>query len=135
MIVVDTSVWIDAHRHPSGASAATLKGLLDADEVALALPVRLELMAGVSRRDRAALARGLSSLPVSHPTDETWQLVERWIPVAAEKGHRFALADWVIAALADEVGGLVWSLDQDFAKLEQLKMVRNYAGLSAPRHR
>ena len=126
MIVVDTSVWIDAHRRPKGALADTLNALLDADEVALALPVRLELTAGISRRDRAALLRALSALPLIRPTDDTWNLIERSIPVAADKGHRFALADWLIAALTSEIGALVWSLDEDCAALERLNLVKRY---------
>lgn len=128
MIVVDTSVWIDAHRYPTRARARELRSLLDADEVALALPVRLELVAGVSRQDRHALLRGLSALPVIRPTDETWLRIERWVPAAADKGHRFALSDLLIAALADEIGGLIWSLDEDFEQLEKLKMARLFAG-------
>ena len=126
MIVVDTSVWIDAHRRPSGTVAQTLNALLDADEVALPLPVRLELVAGVSRRDRAALLRGLSALPVIRPTDETWKLIERWVPAAADKGCSVKVSRWLIAALASEIGGLVWSLDEDFADLERLKLIRRY---------
>jgi predicted nucleic acid-binding protein len=126
VIVVDTSVWIDAHRRPAGPHARTLRSVLDADEVALALPVRLELLAGVARRDRAVLARALSALPVLRPSDDTWGLVERWVPMAADKGQRFALADLVIAALTAEIGGLVWSLDKDFDQLERLKFVRRY---------
>ena len=127
MIVVDTSVWIDAHRRPKGALADTLNALLEADEVALPLPVRQELTAGISRRDRAALLRGLSALPLIRPTDDTWNLIDAWIPLAADKGHRFALADWVIAALASEIGALVWSLDEDFAALERLNLVKRYS--------
>jgi predicted nucleic acid-binding protein len=126
VIVVDTSVWIDAHRRPASALATTLKALLDADEVALALPVRLELAAGVSRRGRPALLRALSGVPLVPPSDETWRLIEQWVPAAANKGHRFGLSDWLIAALTHEIGGLVWSLDQDFGTLEQLKFVLRY---------
>lgn len=126
MIVVDSSIWIDAHRRPAGRTSATLKQLLDADLVALALPVRLELLAGVSRRDRAALARGLSALPVLRPSTETWALIERWVPAAADKGVRTGLADWLIAALAREIDALIWSLDKDFAQLERLNMACRY---------
>lgn len=126
MIVVDTSVWIDTHRRPTGSIARTLSSLLDADVVALALPVRLELAAGVSRRDRPALLRALSGLPLLRPSDETWRLIERWVPAAADKGHRLGLSDWLIAALASEIGGLVWSLDEDFGKLERLRLVQRY---------
>jgi predicted nucleic acid-binding protein len=126
VVVVDTSVWIEAHRHPSSARARALGELLDADEVALPVPVRLELAAGVSRRDKPALLRGLAALPILAPSQDTWNLIERWVPAAADKGLRFGLADWLIAALADEIGGLVWSLDDDFEQLERLKMCRRY---------
>jgi predicted nucleic acid-binding protein len=126
VVVVDTSVWIDAHRQPSGPRAIALGELLDADEVALPVPVRLELAAGISGRDRPALLRGLAGLPVLAPTEDTWDLIGRWVPAAADKGHRFGLADLLIAALATDVGALVWSLDDDFAQLERLKMCRRF---------
>jgi len=134
VIVVDTSVWMDAHRRPAGSIAGTLNNLLDADEVALALPVRLELSAGASRRDRPALLRALSGLPIVRPSDETWRLIDRWVPQAADKGHRFGLSDWLIAALTHEIGGLIWSLDEDFVKLERLELVERYDA-NANKHR
>jgi predicted nucleic acid-binding protein len=126
VIVVDSSIWIRAHRQPKGKTAVILAKLLDADEVALALPVRLELLAGVSSRDRAALARGLSALPLLRPSSETWALIERWVPDAADEGFTFGLADWLVAALAIEIDALIWSLDEDFTHLETLKMARLY---------
>jgi hypothetical protein len=32
-----------------------------------------------------------------------------------------------VSILADELGGLVWSLDSDFERLEKLKLVRLYS--------
>jgi predicted nucleic acid-binding protein len=133
VIVVDTSVWIEADRRPVGQLPNVLRSLLDADEVALALPVRLELTAGVARKNRAVLLRALSALPVLRPTEETWDQIERWIPAAADKGDRFAMTDLMIAALAGEVGALVWSLDADFGRLETLGFVRRYESPDAPR--
>lgn len=126
MIVVDTSVWIEAQRKPAAATRRALGQLLDADEVALALPVRLELLAGIARKDRRAFARGLSALPVLVPTDETWRLIEGWIAPAADKGYRFTVSDLMIAGLTHEIGGLLWSRDADFGRMEQLGLVHLY---------
>ena len=126
MIVVDTSVWVDTLRRPQAQAALTLRRLLDADEVALALPVRLELLTGVARRDRPALARGLSALPLLRPTEETWRLIDGWVGPAADKGHRFSVTDLLIAGLAHELGALVWSLDGDFERLAALGLVQPY---------
>ena len=126
MIVADTSIWIEAERKPEGPVAGALRELVDADLLALALPVRLELVAGVARRNRKTLVRALTALPVLRPTDETWQRIERWVPMAADRGERFAVTDLLVAALAADIDALVWSLDDDFARMERLKMVRRH---------
>lgn len=127
MIVVDTSVWVEAIRRPKGTIQFTLRQLIDADEVGLALPVRLELMAGIARKDRRAFARALSGLPILMPTEETWALIEPWVAPAADKGQRFGVTDLLIAGLAHEAGALVWSLDADFDRLEALGLVHTYS--------
>jgi len=127
MIVVDTSIWVATLRGTDEADSATLTSLLDADEVVLALPVRWELSAGVSRSDRHALKRALSALPVVVPTEDTWRTVERWIERAANAGERFGIADLIVAALAHELGALVWSLDTDFQRMAKLRFVQLYA--------
>jgi predicted nucleic acid-binding protein len=126
VIVVDTSVWVAALRDPVSPAAATLGSLIDADEVCVPLPVRLELMAGLRADTRAAVRRALSALPVVVPTDETWGIVERWIETASAAGQRFALIDLLIAALAHELTGLVWSLDKDFERMASLGLVQSY---------
>jgi predicted nucleic acid-binding protein len=125
MILVDTSIWIAARRQPRVAE--TLQQLIDADEVALALPVRLELLAGTAPHQRAAFRRSFSGIPVIYPTDEVWQPLPEWIARATDAGERFGLADLLIASMAAEIGGLVWSLDQDFERMEKLKMVSLYS--------
>jgi len=125
MIVVDTSVWLAAPRQRAVAGA--LRELIEADEVALALPVRLELLAGTARRDRAAFRRVYGALPQLHPTEETWRPIPGWIEQANDAGECFGLVDLLIAALASEVGGLVWSLDKDFERMKRLEMISLYA--------
>ena len=126
MIVVDTSVWVAATRESTAYVAQTLRALIDADEAVLAQPVRLELLAGVARKDRMAFKRALSALPVVVPSEDTWRLIEGWIEPAADAGHRFAVTDLLIAALALDIDALVWSLDADFERLGALGLVRLY---------
>jgi predicted nucleic acid-binding protein len=126
VIVVDTSVWVAATRESAGRVAQRLRKLIDADEAVLALPVRLELLAGVARKDRGTFRRALSALPVVVPSEETWQLIEGWIEPAADAGHRFAVTDLLIAALAHNIDALVWSLDTDFERMQSLGLVRLY---------
>jgi predicted nucleic acid-binding protein len=127
VIVVDTSIWIAASRDGAGRIAKMLGTLIDADEVALARPVRCELMAGIARKDRTAFKRALRAVPVVVPTESTWDLLESWIEPAADAGHRFAVTDLVIAALTKEIGGLLWSADDDFARMSELGLVDLYA--------
>jgi predicted nucleic acid-binding protein len=131
VIVVDTSVWVEATRKPKGRTNNILLQLIDADEVGLALPVRLELMAGIARKDRSAFARALTGLPVLVPTEDTWRVIEPWIAPAADKGHRFGVTDLLIAGLAHEAGALVWSLDADFDRLEAIGLIQMYSGSSS----
>jgi predicted nucleic acid-binding protein len=126
MIFVDTSVWVAAQRHPSSQEAERLRSLLDADVVEVALPVRLELLAGVARKSRRSFQRLLSALPVSYPTDGTWERLGGWVIKAADAGHRFTVTDLIIAALAYERTAHVWSLDSDFEHMEKLGFVQLY---------
>lgn len=126
MIVVDTSVWVAALRSATGREARLLRELLDADEIQLPIPVRLEILSGASSTDRTRLRRALSALPVSYPTEDTWRMLDRWVDKAAAAGERFGFGDLLVAALAEETGALVWSLDSDFARMERLKLISCY---------
>lgn len=127
MIVVDTSVWIRALRSASAPEAIALRSLLDADEVALAVPVRTELLMGARGTERAKLGAALKGVPLLYPTDESWQTIDRWTARAARAGVTFAIGDLLIGVLTAEIGGLVWSADRDFERMEQLRLVARYA--------
>ena len=123
MIVADTSVWVSALRRRSSREARHLETLLDGDQVALAAPIRIELLSGASRRDRSRLRRTLSALPVLFPGARTWNLIEEWVERAGDANQRFGLADLLIGALAAEHGASIWSLDADFDRMERLKLL------------
>lgn len=125
MIVVDTSVWVAARRQSH--LAAVLQELIDADLAAIALPVRLELWSGVAKKDRKAHAVAYGALPQLVPTEDTWSPLTDWIERAADAGETFTITDLLIASLAADIGGLVWSLNKDFERMERLELVSLYA--------
>lgn len=126
MIIVDTSVWVSVLRSRRGREAAIFDALVDTDYVLLAAPVRTELLGGARSAARAQLKRALTALPVVYPTDDTWRLMDQWSSLAADRGCHFGVGDLLIAALANESGALVWSLDSDFARMEKLRLVSLY---------
>jgi predicted nucleic acid-binding protein len=126
VIVVDTSVWVDYFRS-AGAAAVRLHALLDADDVALVAPVRIELLSGVRRIEVARLKRVLSALPLWLPTDATWATIEAWVERAGARGQRFGMGDLLVGAIATERGAAVWSLDADFERMARLGLLRLHA--------
>lgn len=125
MIVVDTSIWIAALRK-DGREARVLRSLLDEDDVLLPMPVKVELLAGTSKRQRGALRAGLSALPIAYPSDETWRLMDGWTDRTVQAGAAFGVGDLLIAAIAHEAGALVWSLDGAFERMERLRLIDLY---------
>ena len=48
-----------------------------------------------------------------------------WV-ASLRRCHRFGLGDFLIGALASEIGALLWSLDSDFVRMESLGLVQRY---------
>ena len=124
MVVVDSSVWIAFFRGRDQGVVDELSQLLDADQVGLAAPVRLEILAGAPKAQLALLRRLLSALPLLLPTEAVWHTLEGWVERAREAGERFGAMDLLIAGIAEENSARLWSLDGDFARMARLGLMR-----------
>lgn len=127
MICVDSSVWVAALDDAAGPEASHLAELIEVDEVVLPAPVRVELLAGASRKDLGPLREVLAAVPPAIPDGATWSRIESWVTKAVGAGQRFGLADLLIAATAAGQGARVWSLDADFGRMQKLGFVELYA--------
>jgi predicted nucleic acid-binding protein len=131
LVFVDTSIWVEALRRRPEATAVELSALLDEDRVALAAPVRVEILSGASRQSFRRLHEDLLALPTFYPGRSAWALLEGWVKAAVEKGERFGVGDLLIAAIASEEGGRLWSRDDDFARMSRMGVVQLF--VPAPR--
>jgi predicted nucleic acid-binding protein len=122
VVAVDTSVWVEFFRGRAEV-VSTLSDLLDRDEVALPVPVRIEILSGARASERARLRRVLAALPVLYPQPHTWTRIEAAVTETSTRGHRFGFADLLIATLAADNDCEVWSFDGDFRHMARLGLV------------
>jgi predicted nucleic acid-binding protein len=124
VICVDSSVWIAFFRDSGSSEARHLSDLLDSGDAAIPIPVKIEILSGAGRATLDRLREALSAVPTLYPTNHTWQAMDGWITAALRSGWRFGFADLLIAAIAAEQAAELWSLDQDFRRMEKLRFVR-----------
>ncbi len=116
-------MWIDALRGRERPLVAELQRLLDEEQVALAAPVRLELLAGASPTMLPRFRRLLSALPLFYPGEGTWGMLDAWVERAVAAGERFGFGDLLIGAICAEQRGAIWSRDADFRRMARLGLV------------
>ena len=104
-----------------------LRSLLDADEVALPVVVRSELLMGAGAADRKKLIKELKGVPLLYPSDQSWRTIDEWTATTSRAGAAFTIGDLLIGVLTHEIGGLVWSADSDFARMESLSLVGRFS--------
>ena len=81
MVLVDTSIWIEACRREGDlACKVGLENLLDEYEAAWCSPVRLEFMGGAHKEERSKLAFWFESIPFRSVQEKHWEAALAAIP-------------------------------------------------------
>ena len=135
MIAVDTSVWIDFFRGRDAVLGVHLENLLDADQVAVPAPVRIEILGGARKTELSRLRRVMDALPLLLPSPSAWSLIEGWTERAVGAGQHFGVGDLLVAAIAAENRASVWSLDGDFDRMAELGWIAIHHPAAEPARR
>ena len=129
MVFVDTSIWIEFFKGKDAGLVDRLNTLLDRNEVALAVPIWLELLCGAPQKSQKLFRETLSALPIFYTSEDTWHRAAEWVEEASKKGERFSAIDLLIASFAYEQDASVWSLDNDFKRMEKLNFISTFTFL------
>ncbi len=126
MIFIDSSVWIEYFKGNKKDIKSEIYNLLDSNQVALAAPVRIEVLSGTSKKDFQTLNLIFSALPIFYPSRQSWQRIDHCLEIAKHNGLTFGFADLLIAVIVNENKGKLWSFDKDFKPMAKLNFLELY---------
>lgn len=121
MILVDSSVWIDAWRGRNPKIAVDLTRHIESGEAAINFLIRTELLQGA--RDQAhqrTLRELLHPVAVLPFPDDLWEESPLFYLQARQKGKTMTTIDCLIATHARVANLPLWSLDGVFHDLRGL---------------
>jgi predicted nucleic acid-binding protein len=123
MTLVDTSVWIDFFNGKNEKLKLSLNRLIDEDSVFINDIIYLEIINGCKLHDVNKVKRLFGALLKVEIEKNNFNLIEKWLHDSKIKPYRFGVCDLIIASCAAHHNLKVWSLDKDFLKMNQLKMI------------
>ena len=127
MVLVDSSVWIEAARRQGDlACKVALESLLEEYEAALCSPVRLEVLGGARKEERSRLAAGFAVIPYVPVTEPTWNLALENAWRLRDAGLQAPWNDVLIASVSIEHGCRVYARDKHFDLMAQTIGIRPY---------
>jgi predicted nucleic acid-binding protein len=121
MVLVDSSVWIEALRR-SGRIEIKLavEGLLEVDEAQWCTPGRLEVLGGARPDERDLLGQHFSAIPCRECGGQDW---DRAISLASKLRDRGLTVSWLdilVAAIALHDGTRLFATGEHFQKIQEL---------------
>lgn len=129
MVIVDTSIWLQFLRGRDPVVKAEMDRLRASGDMAMAGVVMAELLQGASsQQEFDLLSEGLGTLPFLIEAKDTWIRVGRLSFQLRRTGTPVSLADLLIAALAEEHGCSIYTLDEHFQRIPGLKLHEAGAG-------
>ena len=115
MVLVDSSVWIEALRRDGRLDVKlALENLLEEYEAAWCGPVKLEVLGGARAQDRKSLEEQFSCIPYFPMTDAAWDSAKKLGWRLRDKGCTAPWNDILIATLSVKADCRVYAVDKHF---------------------
>ncbi len=127
MVLVDSSVWIEAARRKGDlACKVALESLLEGYEAAWCSTVRLEVLGGARKQERKRLADNFAVIPYVQVTETSWELALGNAWRLQDVGLQVPWNDVLIASVSVEHGWRVYARDKHFDLMSQAIGIRLY---------
>ncbi len=125
MVIVDTSVWIEYFNRPQSVEKHAVDALIDTDRLVLTGVVLAELLQGCrTSREADAILLHLRALRFLEMTFASWRRTGELSSALRQRGITLPLSDLIVAALAQEHGCSVFTLDPHFRQIPGLRLYR-----------
>jgi predicted nucleic acid-binding protein len=119
MVLVDSSVWIEALRRDGRLDVKlALENLLEEYEAAWCGPVKLEVLGGARAQDREKLEAHFSYIPYFQMKDGAWDSAKKLAWRLRDRGCNAPWNDILIAALSVEAGCRIYAVDKHFELMQ-----------------
>lgn len=127
MVLVDSSVWIEAGRREGKLEYKVgLENLLDAYEAMWCGPIKLEVMGGARVQERKQLETYFSVIPYRPMNEAAWEFANNCAWRLRDKGHTIPWNDILIGSISVTANCRVYAHDQHFETMRDVIGVRLY---------
>lgn len=127
MVLVDTSIWIEASRREGDLGCKiALESLLEEYEVLWCSVVKLEYLGGARKEDRKKLGLWLECIPYRMISEKHWKLAVTYAWKLRDLGHTIPWNDILIASLAIDLDLRVYAKDHHFEIMHTVLGLRLY---------
>ena len=118
MVLVDSSVWIEALRRDGRLDVKlALENLLEAYEATFCGPVKLEVLGGARAQDREKLETHFECIPYFPMQDSAWDAAKKIAWRLRDRGCNPPWNDVLIATLSVLAECRVYSIDKHFQQM------------------
>jgi hypothetical protein len=128
MVLVDSSVWIEAVRRDGSLEYKLgLKGLIEVAEAMFCGPVKLEFLGGARVQERKRMSSYFECIPYRAMDDSAWEFAKDCAWRLRDKGHSLPWNDILIASLSLKWICRVYAKDRHFETMRDVLGIRLYA--------